>query len=140
LFTALVATGVSFYFLLDPNSHPAITIILTFVASVVFWATTCHVFAMNFGVWLTQKLSRWPVLSANLVRAIDYVYLTISTFSILRIVVSAVSVGNGVTYFNATAAVMLGLAVAVRLTRTSIEIFGWDKPRGPVVAGRAGAG
>jgi hypothetical protein len=76
-----------------------------------------------------MNLGRWSILAVNWVKSIDYIYLTISTLSILRIVVSAVVVGDGVTYFNALAAVFLGFAVALRITRTSIEIFGWDKPR-----------
>ena len=72
------------------------------------------------------------IFRRNWVKAIDYIYLFLSTFSILRIVVSAVTTPQGSTYFSAFAAVLLGFAVALRITRTSIEIFGWENASGSI--------
>jgi hypothetical protein len=130
LFTAFIATVFSFLYLANPVNHLPSTIVVIFLTSVALWAVFFHVSAINYGPSISRiNLGRWSVLSVNWVKSIDYIYLTLSTLSVLRIVVSAVVVGNGVTYFNALAAVFLGFAVALRLTRTSIEIFGWDKPR-----------
>lgn len=130
LFTAFVATVFSFLYLANPANHSPSTIVVIFLTSVSLWAVFFHVSAINYGSSISRiNLGRLSILSTNWVKSIDYIYLTLSTLSVLRIVVSAVVVGNGVTYFNALAAVFLGFAVALRLTRTSIEIFGWDKPR-----------
>ncbi len=130
LLTALVATVFSFVYLANPANHSPSTIVVIFLTSVALWAVFFHVSAIHYGASISSmNLGRWSILAVNWVKSIDYIYLTISTLSILRIVVSAVVVGDGVTYFNALAAVFLGFAVALRITRTSIEIFGWDKPR-----------
>ena len=128
LFTALVATIFSFFYLSNPANHELSTIVIIFLTSVILWMVFFHVGSLNYGYLITTiNFGKWSVLSANWVRAIDYIYLTLSTLSVLRIVVSAAVVGNGVVYFNAVASVLLGFAVAMRITRTSIEIFGWDR-------------
>lgn len=130
LSSAFVATFFSFYYLSNPAAHSPTTIVSIFLTSVVLWAVFFHVAAFNYGSAISSiNLGRWSIIAVNWVKFIDYIYLTLSTLSVLRIVVSAVVVGDGVTYFNALAAIFLGFAVALRITRTSIEIFGWDKPR-----------
>lgn len=60
---------------------------------------------------------------------IDYLYLAGSTFGILRIALSDVEVGDPVNT-NIVGVIVLGIALSLRLTKTSIEIFGWDKVDG----------
>jgi len=130
LSTALVASVFSFAFLTKPANHLPWTIVVIFLTSVTLWALFFHVSAINYGHRISGiKLGSWSALSANWVKSIDYIYLKLSTLSVLRIVVSAVTVGNGATYLNAVASVLLGFAVALRITRTSIEVSGWDKSR-----------
>lgn len=132
LFTAIVAAVLSFFCLASPADHLPSTLVLIFLTSVVLWAVCFHVFAANFGYRIRQINAGWcSVFFNNWVKALDYIYLTISAFSVLRILMTAVIAGNGIAYVNAFATVLLGLAVALRLTRTSTEIFGWDRPRQP---------
>jgi hypothetical protein len=113
LLTALVATVFSFVYLANPANHRPWTIVVIFLTSVTLWAAFFHVAAINYGHSISRiNLGGWSALSANWVKSIDYIYLTLSTLSVLRIVVSAVVIGNGVTYFNALAAVLLGFAVS----------------------------
>jgi hypothetical protein len=122
LFGAAVATIVSFYMFANPTAYNEWTLSLTVVADIAVWAVLFHVTSIYFG----PDLSHW--LSSNWVRAIDYVYLTLSTLSIVRIVFTARASGSESITFNALAVVGLAFAVGLRITRTSIEIFGWDKP------------
>lgn len=123
---ALIASLWTYMLLIVPE-HKLTGTVLFFLVSLCLWALSFHIFALNFGREITLWLRRWPKLAGNWVKAIDYLYLSLSTFSIIRIVVSAV-VKDGNDYFNALGAVLLGFAVALRITKTSIEIFGWDRP------------
>jgi hypothetical protein len=133
--SACIAAISSFVFLTSPTSHSPSAIFVVFLTSVALWAVCFHVLAFNFGAVIGDiNLGRWSVLAKRWVKAIDYVYLSLSTLAVLRIVMSAVTSGNDVVVFNALAAVLLGFAVALRVTKTSIEIFDWDKP--PTIGSR----
>ncbi|MGA7383228.1 MAG: hypothetical protein WBW81_00550 [Methylocella sp.] len=126
--SAVTASAYSFLFMSNPSNHLAQQILAIFISGLLCWALFFHIIAANFGYTVRLLFKRNSFLAQNWVKAIDYIYLFISSFSILRIVVSTVTTAQGSTYFNAFAAVLLGFAVALRVTRTSIEIFEWDKP------------
>ncbi len=127
-FTAFTATVFSFISLVDPEDYDPTTIVTVFLTSLASWIVFFHVGAKNYGRFLSLiNLGKWSPLAKNWVKSIDYIYLTLSTLSVLRIVVGSVASSYSMTSFNAVAAIVLGVAVALRLTRTSVEIFGWDK-------------
>lgn len=130
LITASIATYFSFVALSHPQGFRPWTIVSLFLASVALWGVFCHVLAMNFGPLISVDPSSpgSSRLRKNWAKSIDYAYLTLSTLSILRIVVGVAESGSVVALFNAIAAVFLGVAVALRITKTSIEVLGWDKP------------
>src|SRR4051794_37392466 len=75
LFTAIVATVLSFFCLASPGDHQPATLVLVFATSVVLWAVCFHVFAANFGYRLAQADAGWfTVFCRNWVKALDYVY------------------------------------------------------------------
>lgn len=93
---------------------------------------TCffHIVAFKYACSIRNLIGQDSLIGQNWVKSIDYIYLLLSSFSILRIVISTTTTAEGSTYFSGLAAVFLGVAVALRLTRTSIEIFEWDKRQG----------
>jgi hypothetical protein len=103
-------------------------LISAFYATVLF-----HYLAGLFGHIITNlNLGRLSIFARNWVKVIDYVYLLISLLSLSRIVMSVSGVvandANNITvmvYFT----VALSIALALRLTKTTIEILSWDKPR-----------
>jgi hypothetical protein len=97
-------------------------LILTFLGSLVFSALVFHVVAYWYGPHLTH------IFTQNWVKAIDYVYLVLSIASLLRIVMS-MSAMEADNNFTAYSTVALSIAVALRLTKTTIEIWSWHKPR-----------
>jgi hypothetical protein len=96
-------------------------LISTFLTSLLYSTAVFHFLAYSFGPRLTRIFTHW-------VKAIDYVYLTLSIASLLRIVMS-MSAMEADNNFTAYSTVALSIAVALRLTKTTIEICSWDKPR-----------
>ncbi|HXW70611.1 MAG TPA: hypothetical protein VEK34_04085 [Methylocella sp.] len=93
-----------------------------------------HSLAFLYGSWLTDIIERYTarrsiigIFGRNWVKGIDYLYLSISAVGVVKIVVGAVTTAQGSAEFNAIATILLGIAIAMRITRTSIEIFEWDK-------------
>jgi hypothetical protein len=125
----LVGTKVS-----SPN------LITMFLGSSVLWALIFHCVAYCYGPLFTR------IFTHNWVKSIDYVYLTLSIVSLL-VAVMSMSAMEADNNFKAYFTVALSIAVALRLTKTTIEICSWDKPRriptsdnrfSPTLAGRCG--
>jgi hypothetical protein len=95
ILSALTASVYSFLFILNPGDHTARQILATFVVGLLSWALFFHIIAFNFGYMVRTLLRRDSVIARNWVKAIDYIYLLISSFSILRIVVSTVTTAQG---------------------------------------------
>lgn len=91
------------------------------LGNICMWGLLFHVVAHEFGPWFTKKFG------PSWVKAIDYLYLLGSSLGLLRIAVSPFSTPTEMTEPNALGVVLLGTALALRVTKTSIEIFGWDK-------------
>ncbi|MQW73457.1 hypothetical protein GHK50_21035 [Sinorhizobium medicae] len=88
--------------------------------AILMWSVAFHILAFAFGPALSSRFKHW-------VKCIDYLYLLGSTFGILRIVTAGVALSDNEATVNVGGALFLGVALALRLTKTSIEIFGWDK-------------
>jgi len=52
--------------------------------------------------------------------------LVVSAVSLLKLVISQIHPHHELKVYNAVAAVALGTALALRITKTSIEVWGWD--------------
>jgi hypothetical protein len=116
---------------LDFLGHKAAasSVIVTFLTSVLYWAAVFHFCAFLFGHRITNlRLGVFSIFTQNWVKTIDYVYLLISIVSLLKIALSISEVETDNMRFTAYSTVALSIAVALRLTKTSIEIFSWDKP------------
>jgi hypothetical protein len=103
-------------------------LISTFYATVLF-----HYLAGLFGHLITNlNLGRLSIFARNWAKVIDYVYLLISLLSLSRIVMSVSGVvtndADNITVI-VSLTVALSIALALRLTKTTIEILSWDKPR-----------
>jgi hypothetical protein len=72
----------------------------------------------------------FAMIMANWVGAIDYIYLIVSITSLIKIVLDLAHAGADTPNFVAYSVIALSIAAALRLTKTSIEIFAWDKPYG----------
>jgi hypothetical protein len=133
---AVAVTGYTGLFLLNPATKSAGDAIAAFIIFFVLWAALFHVVAWNYGPWLSSlTLPRWAsglsLRDGVWVKAIDYVYLIFSSLGILRIVVGLNATDPDLRYVNVFAALLLGIGVAMRMTKTTIEIAGWDKPVHP---------
>jgi hypothetical protein len=130
---AVAVTGYTALFLLSPTSKSVGDAIAAFIIFFVLWAAFFHLVAWNYGSWFsTLTLPRWA-FAASLgdgawVKAIDYVYLVFSSLGILRIVLGLASVNPDLRTVNVFAALLLGIGIAIRITKTTIEIAGWDEP------------
>jgi hypothetical protein len=128
---AVAATGYTALFLLSPESKSSGDAIAAFIIFLVLWAAFFHVVAWNYGA----RISTLTLPGCNLslgdgvwVKAIDYVYLISSSLGILRIVLGLANPNPDLRYVNVLAALLLGIGVAIRITKTTIEITGWDRP------------
>jgi hypothetical protein len=127
---SVVASVFSFHYLANPSAHDSTSIVIVFGTSMLLWTVTFHILAFNLGATIiAANLGRWSALSRAWPKTIDYAYYTISALSALKLVSSLVTANPGLTHFNALATVFLGLAIGLKLTRTSAEIFHWDRDR-----------
>ena len=107
----------------------ASSVIFTFLAAVLYWAAVFHYSAFLFGHRITNlRPGIFSIFTQNWVKTIDYAYLLISIVSLLKIALSISEAETDNIRFTAYSTVALSIAVALRLTKTSIEIFSWDKP------------
>ncbi len=128
---AVSVTGYTALFLLSPETKSAGDSIAAFIMFLVMWAALFHVVAWNYGAWVSTLTLPGGNLSLGngvWVKALDYVYLILSSLGILRIVLGLASPNPDLRYVNVLAALMLGIGVALRITKTTIEIAGWDRP------------
>lgn len=128
---AIGVTGYTALFLLSTETKSTGDAIAAFIIFLVLWTAFFHVVAWNYGArisMLTLAGSRLSLGGGVWVKAIDYVYLTLSSLGVLRIVLGLTSPDPDLRYVNVLAALVLGVGVALRLTKTTIEITGWDRP------------
>jgi uncharacterized membrane protein len=92
-----------------------------FFAFVISWLITLHLTAADFGKNFTEIIG-----SKKWVRATDYIYLFISIISILSLFLKINGAGNQIVSINLWLPILLSFAVAIRITKTSIEVFGWS--------------
>lgn len=131
VFYSCGSVAFTFSVLVHSEGYRLWSIIAIFITSIILWTLTFHFIAKDFGYYIgIINLGKWSVLSKNWVRLIDYIYLFLSLVGVLRIVIGLTEQGQELIYFNASASLALSIAVALRITKTSIEIFEWDKKPG----------
>jgi hypothetical protein len=128
----VAVTGYTGLFLLSPATKSVGDAIAAFIIFVVLWAALFHVVAWNYGPWFSSlTLPRWAfgvsLRDGVWVKAIDYIYLIFSSLGILRIVLGVAAADPDLRYVNVFAALLLGIGVAMRMTKTTIEIARWDQ-------------
>jgi len=97
-------------------------VLAAFVLFVLIWCAVFHLIAWHFGRSISSTR-----FGNNWVKAIDYVYLTLSATGILRIILGLVEPpASSLSYATLAAPLILGIAIAIRLTKTTIEIQRWD--------------
>jgi hypothetical protein len=111
LYSAAVAPVPSIYALL-----------VNFFAYFIALTVVLHISAREFG----GRLSRWQG-SKKWVKAFDYLYMAPALLGSIKAISALVDVGRDDMHgLNALIVVSLASAIALRLTKTSIEVFGWD--------------
>jgi FtsH-binding integral membrane protein len=130
---AVAVTGYTGVFFLSSATKSAGDVIAAFIIFFILWTAFFHLVAWNYGCWLsTLALPRWAsglsLGNGVWVKFIEYIYLVFSSLGILRIVVGLNSADPNLRYVNVLAALLLGIGVAMRMTKTTIEIAKWDQP------------
>ena len=120
----IFASGFAVAVFLNPSSHTAGDIIATFVLFLFIWCLFFHIAAWHFGKKLS--LLRWLFFrDGNWVKATDYIYLALSAFGILNAVLGFTQVTGYWTYLKIAAPFLLGIGVAIRISRISVELMRW---------------
>ena len=120
---AIFVIGIGQNALSTSSSFWGATIII--LGSFLFWVYEFHTLARMMGPPLSRGI--WgEFIAQHWVKLIDYVYLSASVLSLVRLAYSAPKTG-GPDFLTSLAAMLLGMAVALRITKTSVEIFQWDK-------------
>jgi hypothetical protein len=130
---AVAVTGYTGVFFLSSATKSAGDVIAAFIIFFILWTAFFHLVAWNYGSWFsTLALPRWAsglsLGNGVWVKLIEYIYLVFSSLGILRIVVGLNSADPNLRYVNVLAALLLGIGVAMRMTKTTIEIARWDQP------------
>lgn len=112
-----LATLLALAYLILANSIEAI--VSSVIGMICFWGITFHLLAYRFGPKLTASFGN------NWVKVIDYFYLSIGSLSVVRLAISKTP--NALGEWEVIAVILVGVALALRLTKTSIEIFKWDR-------------
>jgi hypothetical protein len=122
-----IATQVTYTLMKQPD-RDFMAVVGVIVGIVGFWSLFCHVVAYAMG----PRLTSW--CGPSWVKCIDYIYLAGSTYGILRIAMQNNVPQNAAAVtpvpaadMDAIGVVILGIALSIRLTKTTIEIRGWDK-------------
>jgi hypothetical protein len=123
-----VAIAASYYtgiILAAPGSESIYEVLGVFVGFTVSWGIFFHMVAMYWGKALTARIGDWWV------KGIDYAYLTLSFAGLMRIVLQSMEKNipfeEGLKTITVLAVLIIAVGVALRMTKTSIEIFKWDK-------------
>jgi hypothetical protein len=74
------------------------------------------------GRWLTKRLG-----GNNWVKQIDYIYLLMGSAGIVVSLNRLSMVTGKIEFLNDLGPLVLAAAIAIRLTKTRIEVNGWDK-------------
>jgi hypothetical protein len=94
-----------------------------FIGFTVSWGMFFHMVAMYWGKDITAKIGGWWV------KGIDYAYLTLSFVGLMRIVLQSMEENTafqtGLKSVTVFAVLIIAVGVALRMTKTSIEIFEW---------------
>ena len=131
LWSSIAATVliIGMYLLLQ-NANVLTSIILpAFLTCLFIWTSTFHWLAYHLGYYVRKRFGDGKPWIKHWVREIDYIYLVVSSVSLLKLVISQIHPHDELKVYNAVAAVALGTALALRITKTSIgSVGGWDDP------------
>lgn len=124
---ASISSTASYYFLTNEQYRILPIVVSSFILSIFIWTLTFHILLANYGSRITKfSIFGYTRIFENWVKAIDYIYLGFTSLGVVRIVVGMIE-GTSHGKLDAIAAIVIGFAVSLRVTRTSVEIFGWDK-------------
>jgi len=116
----------SYYMYDNINVHGFILVrelLPTFVTFTIVWGVFFHTLAKDEGSFFTRKFGRgW-------VKAIDYAYLTLSFAGLMSGLIGAIDPESKQYLKPLIILTMLVIAIglALRITKTTIEIWEWDK-------------
>ena len=123
---AIIASYYTGIILAAPGSKSIYRVLGLFVGFTVSWGIFFHMLAMYWGKALTARIGNWWV------KGIDYAYLTLSFAGLMRIVLQSMEknmpLEEGLKTITVLAVLIIAVGVALRMTKTSIEIFKWDTP------------
>src|SRR5262249_31172985 len=126
LFMAVAASYGTATSLANPGTQSIWDLLARFVAFTILWGVFFHMVARYWGAAITGMIGEWWV------KGIDYVYLTFSFAGLLRVVLQNIEENTpgdkGLKTVTIAAVLVIAIGVALRLTKTSIEIFKWDRP------------
>jgi membrane protease YdiL (CAAX protease family) len=123
---SLLLTGVIVY--LVPNFVPKTSNDLPTLAIAVFlfgaslFMILDEAMYRGVGRWLTKRLG-----GNNWVKQIDYIYLLMGSAGIVVSLNRLSMVTGKIEFLNDIGPLVLAAAIAIRLTKTRIEVNGWDK-------------
>jgi hypothetical protein len=130
LSTVTTILVVGMYYLLLENTNDFTSIILpAFLSCLFIWTLTFHWLAYQLGYHFRDRFGDGKPWARHWVKEIDYIYLLVSSVSLLKLVITQIHPQQELRGYNAVAAVALGTALALRITKTSIEVWDWDNPR-----------
>jgi hypothetical protein len=125
----VMGIGFSWTILEDlPVNNHRYNLVGILLSSTFYWSIGFHILFAKFGYRISAiKVRYLSVFFINWLKCIDYVYLTIGALGFFRTVIGIVgdSADNGL--FTAYSTVGLGIALALRISKTSAEVFSWDK-------------
>ena len=122
LFLAISTSAMVIFF---PTRHPTIGLNLLLIgALIIHWTFVFHAISKKYGSAITEGMFGGAI-GKHWVKMIDYFYLIGSTIGILRIAASSSNPGNSSPILNSIGILILSIALSLRITKTSIEVFGW---------------
>jgi hypothetical protein len=120
---SLVGVGWNTWLVIDAFETRPGEILIGFLAFLFMWAAMFHMIAWQYG---HKLLSRF--FGRHWVRGIDYIYLVGGITGLLVTVLKMTQGIDASAVPQRVAILVLGVAVALRITKTSAEIFKWDIP------------
>lgn len=108
------------------HNNASLTTIVS--ALFIYWTLTFHIIFLSYGYKISSISFFGHEVFKNWVKMIDYIYLLLSGLGLYRVLI-AINSDLPHDYFNSFTITIVVFAISLRFTKTSIEIFSWDKPR-----------
>jgi hypothetical protein len=121
---ALIATYFTWQKINSAESSSAYGSLLTFGSFTIVWGVLFHLVARDEGYKITTKLG-----GSGWVKGIDYLYLSMSFTGVVRVLLGVIDseANQDLKPVNIATVLVIAIGVALRMTKTTIEIWEWDK-------------